>query len=240
MTESAEAFLRRTRELLPEGSDFGALEGYPDYRTALVLAQSERRQDAIMYFDKAISYGDYPPYYFNRSHNFYLAGMPDRGLEDLNRYLERWPQSANVLAERARRHAEAGRYDKAFADWEHSLKLDPFKPRALRIRAHYHARLGRFQEALADFNRALLHFGAFHAEVYYDRAMLHFFQLGDRKAAQADLVRATELNPNKPKYWYGYAMAFSKGPRLAILDFGPRMSRHLTHRALMDWLSKRY
>lgn len=212
MTESAEAFLKRTRELLPEGRDLGALEGYPDYRTGLVLAQSERRQDAIMYFDKALSYGDHPSYYSGRSHNYYLLGMPDRGLQDLNRYLELWPHSADSLAERARRHAEAGRYDEAFADWELSLKLDPLKPRSLRIRAYYHARFGRYQEALADFNRALLHFGAYHAETYYDRGMMQLLQLDNREAARADLIRATDLNPNKPKYWFGYAMAFSDGP----------------------------
>ena len=39
--------------------------------------------------------------------------------------------------------------------------------------------------------------------------MLH---LDNQEAAQADLVRATDLNPNKPKYWFGYAMAFSDGP----------------------------
>lgn len=206
-----EAFLKRTREQLPDGVDLGALEGYADYMTGLVLWGRDRGQDAIAYFDRALSYGDNSAYYFSRSSNFYDLGMQDRGLEDLNRYLELWPQKPGALAERARRLAEAGRYDEALADWELALKLDPLKPRALRIRAYYLARFGRYEEALADFERALV-FGAHHAEIYYDRGMMHLLQLRNPEAARADLVRATELDPDKPKYWYGYAKAFSDGP----------------------------
>ena len=178
------------------------LLGYGDY----YVARSESGELALALYGQALAYGDYWWFYYRRGVT--LAGLDrhQEAIADFTRALEARPQVAAVLEARSDAYRALGDDPAALADIAAALRLDPFHPNRLTDRARLHRRAGRFDDALSDLDQALT-YGDHDFYVRSQRGLLFLYDLEDYRRAAEEWRLATELNPDRPSYWYHYGVA---------------------------------
>ena len=95
----------------------------------------------------------------------------------------------------ASQHREAGRVAEAIAAYEAALALRPGLPNAWYNLARLQRRAGRPEAALASYAKALAHGVSEPEEIHLNRAVLYADDLARSDAAEAELKRALEINP---------------------------------------------
>ncbi|MDH3475857.1 MAG: tetratricopeptide repeat protein [Rhodospirillales bacterium] len=195
------AFITEMKPRAENTPELRPLLGYADYVTAETWRRAGKRKEAIQYYDRALRYGDYWFYRYQRGLNFYKLKRYEEALADFDQIIALRPQLASVLDARARTYRRQGRCDDALADWDLALKLDPRDPDYLRNRAFALRQQGRYAEARSDLDAAL-DFGAYDSAVRAARGRLFLFSLKDYRAAAEELREATNLAPTRDDYWY--------------------------------------
>jgi tetratricopeptide (TPR) repeat protein len=185
------------------------LQGYYDLTQAEQLKRAGKAREAMAYFNRALGYGVRGLYFIERGRNYHRLKQYRKALNDFNRAIEIWPQTAFYLNYRARTLSKLGRYDEAFRDWKLAVKLDPLDPDIL-LYVSYALRDRRFyDQALAALNNAL-HYGANNHYIWSARGRLYLYELNDPAKAVEDLRVANQLSPGETRYLYNYAVALYK------------------------------
>ncbi len=205
------AFIEDSKARLPRGTDLGPLAGFELYVQGKTLARAGQRRQAIMYYDRALEYGDFVTYLIARGDALNREELGDRGLADFDRALEIIPHWPHGLSTRASLLSSMGELDRAEADWALALKLDPLNTIILQARAESLEGQRRYGEALAALRQAEVH-GALDFRLHTDRGYINLYFLGDSEAAREDFRKTVELAPHWPEALFHYAQAlFDKG-----------------------------
>jgi tetratricopeptide (TPR) repeat protein len=96
-------------------------------------------------------------------------------------------------------YGQSGRAERALGDFGRALELSPGLIHALINRGNLFVRLKRFTEAMADYDQALFYSEGRNALVYFNRSLAQE-QLGRKKAAQEDLLKAVQLEPENIRF----------------------------------------
>ena len=112
-----------------------ALKGYVDWDKGRVAQRADRNGDAIEAYQRALQYGNYWLFRYQRGSYNSQSDLNAEALEDFNSALRQSPQDADALNERCHVEYELGRqtpgeakasyYAQAFRDIEMAAALDP-------------------------------------------------------------------------------------------------------------------
>jgi tetratricopeptide (TPR) repeat protein len=112
-----------------------ALGGFVDWDRGVVLEKEGRKAEAIKAFERAMQFGDFWLFRFERGELYFYADQNKEAAEDLTRVLVQYPQHADALYERswvtyamgidALEPAKGADFVQAFDDIELSVALDP-------------------------------------------------------------------------------------------------------------------
>jgi tetratricopeptide (TPR) repeat protein len=135
---SYEAMARLAEESAPYANRnprIKALRGFVDWDKGRVFERAGKMGDAIESYQRAIDFGDFWQFRYERGSYFSSADKLEDALEDFNSVLVQFPQDDVALNERARVEYELGRftsgeasaayYSQAFRDIELATALDP-------------------------------------------------------------------------------------------------------------------
>ncbi len=204
--EKIDDFITVMKRNFPDEPAMGYLEGFHDFTVAEILEGRGEEEEAIPYYERALSKGEHWWYRLEAGQNFYFLQRYEKALEEFDKALELRPLAATVLNWRARAYRRLERFEEAFAGWDLALRLDPLNPAILRQRSFALADKKRYREAVEDLTTAL-EFGAYDERIYHSRGWIYLYKTKEYKKAAIDLKRATLLNPESAKYWYEYASA---------------------------------
>jgi len=122
------------------------------------------------------------------------AGEYDRAIADFGEALQRQPENASILFERAGTFTTVGDYGRAISDYDRCLAIDPANPRAYFQRGVTYYRLGENASAVHDYDQALRLDPAY-APAYSERAWA-LYLLGEYARALIDTHHALAERPN--------------------------------------------
>lgn len=216
-----EGFVGATLQDHPGDPHLASLEGYPDYAKADQLAHGGRRQDAVSYFDLALSYGQDLWIAFQRGSNHLSLGYLGAALADADRLLAETPDNARFLDLRANIYKRMKRRDLALADWNRAIALDPYDTYYLRNRAALYRQEKRFEKAAADLDDALM-FGAYDDDVRARRGSLFLYDMKRADKAVTEYRLATTLAPDKAPHWYNLTAALYRTIDCDFIQTGRR------------------
>lgn len=123
-----------------------------------------------------------------------LAEEPVRAEAALTAAIDRKPESADLLMDRARARAAQNQWKGVLADLDHALQVEPDRPDAYALRAAAFRRTGNMARAFEDADTAVS-LDPEDASALYERGMARKAR-GDLKGARADWVKVRQLEPN--------------------------------------------
>jgi tetratricopeptide (TPR) repeat protein len=182
------------------------LRGFTDYAVAIILRRDNRELEAVKFFKRAMTHGEYWFFHSNEGSNFSRMKRYNDAIASYTKSLEIWPDNPDVLERRAQAYRSLKAYDKALADADEALALDPRDPDLLLLKANTLWGDGKFKAAVRVLDDAIL-YGSLNDDIWDARGRLYLHRLKNFKRAAADFKRATELVPTNHKYWYSYASA---------------------------------
>jgi tetratricopeptide (TPR) repeat protein len=170
-------------------------------------AQLNEHRKAIASFDRVLDFAEKPfglrTYaHFNRACSYHALAELSKADADfdagIKAYLEEYGPNAYLsqfYLARASLAAQRQRFDQALMYWHQAIEVGPETALAHKTRAVIHIESKQYDLAVEDCSKALSIDSRF-AEAYCVRA-LAWTKLGQRKAAQADIQKAGELDPNR-------------------------------------------
>jgi len=197
-------FIQETGVELDKQPQLKSLMGYADYIFAESLAEQKRFEEATVHFDFAVYKGADHIIYRERGINYYHLQEYALALQDFNHSLTLWPQNPRVLRWRSHTQQRLKNDASALNDLDIAVRLVPMERSVLMAHALLSRKMRRFEQVLGHYEKAL-YYNLLDADIWFERGMHYSHELINFEAAQIDLRRATELNPDKPAYWYEYA-----------------------------------
>jgi tetratricopeptide (TPR) repeat protein len=129
-------------------------------------------------------------------------GDLDTAFDEMEKALDRNPQSALAYSMRARVYADAEAYEAAFNDANHAIDLDSQTWLTYYNRGRIYQSIGYFEEAVADFDNAT-ELGNYMPALLYAESFIHY-DLGDLESALDYLNQGIAEFPESPLgYLYG-------------------------------------
>jgi len=135
-------------------SPYQALQGFVDWDKGRRLERGGQNGDAVEAYQRALQFGNYWQFRYERGSFFSSADRLEEALEDFNAALSESPQQDNVLNERARVEYELGRqassearatyFSQAFRDIQLAAALDPTNADYQQQLAFYHKNIPEF------------------------------------------------------------------------------------------------
>ena len=126
------------------------------FQQGLVLAGSDRRQEAITYWDMAIAMDDSQArLWAHRGAALVDLNLHEQALISLSRALRLDPSDATALTKRGESLVELSRDQEALPDLQRAVELDPHSVEAWYFQGRSLARLECFEEAIWCFDQAL-------------------------------------------------------------------------------------
>lgn len=126
------------------------------FQQGLVLAGSDRRQEAITYWDMAIAVDDTQArLWANRGAVLVDLHLHEQALISLNKALDLQPDEALAWVKRGEALLELDRVEEALPDLEQAVQLDPSSVEAWYLQGRALAQLQRFEAAIRCFDQAL-------------------------------------------------------------------------------------
>lgn len=163
----------------------------------------------INYFSIALELNPrFAPAYEKRGLHYYFQGKYDEVIEDFTNYIQLVPNKADAYRMLGMAYLKINNYEKAIVNFDKALTLEPELKGVLAYRAEALRMIGQLNEAVDDSSRALAMESDLQilSDVYRTRAKA-YLELGQEVLANADLKRATEIDPRYFFYRYvsGYA-----------------------------------
>lgn len=181
----------------------GWLDADKAWSALLGKPTAQDREQALGFWNQALSYGEHWLYYDGRADLLYGLRRYEESFADTSRALELLPEDPELLLDRVRSATALGRFEQAKKDLLLAREIDPGEPGLAAAQKRLLARFGevsrtawdqgRFTEAIAihelwseiDPNAAYPHY-------HRGRAL---WKKGDLAAARRALDRAIELDP---------------------------------------------
>jgi tetratricopeptide (TPR) repeat protein len=184
---------------VPEG-----LTAQQYFDTGIIYLNTERYEDAILFFDAAIEVDpEYHLAYYNRGVATSLNGQYEDASQDFDMAIALAPNDSRYYIGRGVNAIELEAYDDALADFDKAEQLSPFEPYVYHNRGIVYLNLGRYEDAIAEFDRAIeLDPGL--AFVYQGRG-ISYRELEEYDLAAADFDKAIELEPDNVTYHFNKA-----------------------------------
>ncbi|MBW2604843.1 MAG: tetratricopeptide repeat protein [Deltaproteobacteria bacterium] len=161
------------------------------------------------YFTKALELNpELAPAYEKRGLNYYFQEKYQKMIEDFTNYTRLVPNQADAYRMLGMAYLKINNYEKSIVNFDRALDLEPEIKGVFGYRAESLRMIGQLDEAVDDSNRALgmeSDLGIL-SDIYRTRAKA-YLELGQEVLANADLKRATEIDPRYFFYRYisGYA-----------------------------------
>jgi tetratricopeptide (TPR) repeat protein len=173
--------------------DRGYVPAYVNRGNAyLNKGDSER---AFADFNEAIRLDPNSAWAYNARGDLYKSrGELDHAMADFNEAIRLDPNYAMAYFFRSNLHKMAGDFEHALADLNQSIRLDPGDAMAYFTRGSVSYLMGDTPGALADFATAI-RFAPNDAAAYFNRGVAYYMLGGHIADAEADLRKATELDP---------------------------------------------
>ncbi len=126
------------------------------FQQGLVLAGSDRRQEAITHWDMAIAMDESQArLWAHRGAVLVDLNLHEQALISLNKALGLDPDDATALTKRGEALVELSRVQEALPDLRRAVELDPQSVESWYFQGRSLARLERFEEAIRCFDQAL-------------------------------------------------------------------------------------
>ena len=133
--EAMEDFAEESAPYAKRNPRIKALKGFVDMDRAEDFEAQDRKGDAIEAYQRALRFGDYWEFRYQRGKYYSRSDLDEDALEDFNTALLQHPQSDDVLSYRARVEYELARhafgeakdvyFSQAFRDIELAVAIDP-------------------------------------------------------------------------------------------------------------------
>jgi len=121
-----------------------------------------------------------------------LSGYsPEKGIEIIDKALQKSPRDAELLSKRGYIHNLAGNQEAALADFDASLAITPLQPEVRAIKGGVLLQRGEYEAAIQSFTKAIAI--SPHSQIFYDRGYC-FKETGNFTAAIADYTEAIRLD----------------------------------------------
>ncbi|HVO02475.1 MAG TPA: tetratricopeptide repeat protein [Candidatus Cybelea sp.] len=212
-------------------ADFGtAIAATPNdaelhVRRGLWFASDDKAQEAIDDFTAALKIRPgYPAALLSRSQSFsdradYAQHDLANAIADLDSLLHQFPESAELMLNRAFILGRDQRFEDAIADYDHVLKLRPKSAGTFEARGNAYAELQNFNDAAKDYDRAV-DIEPKEPSSYIARGNFRS-QIGDDDGALADFNHALQLLPSSPDAYSGraYVLLQQGKTEVAMQDF---------------------
>lgn len=189
------SFIDATKRRFGVAPDYAWLNGYYENVRAEVLRRRGELDDAITWYDKAITAGSRAEYFYGRGIARALKGELDLALVDFESAVSLDADFALAWSQLAGCKRLAGRLEEALSAYDRAVALDPLNPEFLVGRASVLIRLRRQQDATADVDAAQT-YGATSAWVQEWRGFI--YRDIDPAVSQAAYRMAKELAEAEP------------------------------------------
>ena len=140
--DAMEEFANQSAPYAKRNPRIKALQGFVDLDRAEDFERDDRKGDAIEAYQRALRFGDYWEFHYQRGSYYSRSDMDEDALEDFNAVLSQRPQSDDALGRRAASEYELARhtfgeakdayFSQAFRDIQLAVALDPTDERHLR------------------------------------------------------------------------------------------------------------
>jgi tetratricopeptide (TPR) repeat protein len=156
--------------------------------------------DALRYYDKAISMDPYYTEYHTERGNILqkLLRFPE-AIASYDRAIACSAPYPEVLYNKALCHTRLGEREAALACFDSACELDPDQPQIYALRADLLAELGRDDDAIDQYTLAIAN-GFDQAAAWVNRAVLHFSR-GNYAQALDDMNSAIAREPDQPAHY---------------------------------------
>ncbi len=190
----------------PKSSDLQPLRGFPDFVKAEILSRWNQKKEAIPYYEKSLSHGQYYLYSHKQGSNYYYMGRYVEAYQKFTQALSARPQVAATHKFRGKTLAKLGKNKEALKEFNTALQLDTHDPDTLVELSYVLTAEERYQEAI-DFLKKGLIYGAHDEYVVEKLGRVYLYELHQPAQGLKYLKRATELDSKSKTYWYNYALA---------------------------------
>lgn len=173
----------------------------------------------IHYFTKALELNPrFAQAYEERGLNYYFQEKWDKVIQDFTHYIHLVPNKANAYQMLGMGYLKIGNYQTAITNFDKALELKPEMASVLSYRAEAFRLNGQLDEAIQDATKAIALESdqRILADVYRTRGKA-YQTLGKKTLANADLDKATEIDPRYVLYRYVSSYASLEDMRKAGL-----------------------
>jgi tetratricopeptide (TPR) repeat protein len=127
------------------------------YELAMACSAIPDDKTAVTYYELALKKGVRADREFleNMANSYTLAGMPEKGIEQLTQLLEQRPGDIELLYNIADAYYHTGKYEKAIQYWEQVLVQDKENARSLYMIGLTYTRLGKKEKGMTLCNKAI-------------------------------------------------------------------------------------
>jgi type IV pilus assembly protein PilF len=148
--------------------------------------------------------------------NYYADGRMDLAMAEIIRALDAQPSNAEALGLKGLVLLQMGDAKQGEQSLQQAVRLEPDNPRLLNNLGWLVCQSGEPQRALPYFERALVQRGYASPATALANAGLCSLRAGDLRSAEANLVRASSLDPSLPTAQDGLAqLAFARADYVA-------------------------
>lgn len=110
---------------------------------------------ALVYFDKAIAYGDYWTYYNNKTTLLTDLKRYDEALQCINKAIGLYPNVSDLYYARSNIYLDTKQYERQLQSLNEALKLDPVNISAIINKGVYYERQNNIRDAMALYRQAI-------------------------------------------------------------------------------------
>jgi tetratricopeptide (TPR) repeat protein len=134
------------------------------------------------------------------------AGQYNAVIEEANRALIYYPNSARLHVCKAHALVQLDKRAEALADLATALACEPDDSEIYNFRGRIYVRMGKFKEALADFDRISSDQNISTRNYYFSNRAVAELGLGQFKEALGDINAAIKLDPGNGQFYYTRAL----------------------------------
>ncbi|RJP60505.1 MAG: tetratricopeptide repeat protein [Candidatus Auribacter fodinae] len=168
--------------------NYNALANY-----AVVLADSGKTHDSIIYYQKALKIEDRAQSHYNLANSYNRLGMKDKAEVEYKRSIELDPLYSESHNNLGKLLAEQGKYEEAIVELRTACKLSPYNVKAYNNLGACLNHLKQHDEAIKVLQYALKLAPTYTSALF--NLTTAYFKKGDTRQAEKTLQRIMEIDP---------------------------------------------
>ena len=190
------------------------------YNRGNAYGNSEKYEEAIQNFNKAIELSPNNPSYINNRGSAYgNLEKYEEAIQDFNKAIELNPNNPSYFSNRGSAYGNLEKYEEAIQDFNKAIELNPNNPSYFYNRGNAYGNSEKYEEAIQNFNKAIEL--SPNNPSYINNRGSAYGNLEKYEEAIQDFNKAIELNPNNPSYFSNRGSAYGNLEKYeeAIQDF---------------------